>query len=99
MRLRWLTPWFLLFLSDAMFFPTIYLCNGITKGLFKRENLILIDLVFNTVGRSCGPPLARAVMHHCSRNIYALTQVSAIAIAWLITDRAVWRGERCCTSP
>lgn len=99
--------WQLLLVGDALFFPTLFLCSGITRGLlmnevrpagfFTRENVILLDLIFNTLGRSLGPPLARCLMTWGSRNTYALSQVTAIVLAWAFTDHAVIFGEKYAT--
>jgi hypothetical protein len=95
--------WFFLISADVLLFPSLYLSDGMVRGLMQQYALppgsildqnhtTLWAMLLNSLGRYLGPWMARALLERGDQNAYAMLQVSLTAAFWVVFEVMVVRS-------
>jgi len=86
--------------ADLVLFPALMLLTGIVKGVMVQvavpgtwispSNAILAHIIaVDMIGRTMGPPLARAALQYGGQQAYAAHQAALLAFATVVAEAGI----------
>jgi len=98
--------WFTLLLADVLLFPSLYLSDGMVRGLmqqyalpsgsvFDQNHTTFWAMVLNSCGRYLGPWTARCLLEKANQTSYAICQSMLTAAFCVVFEVMVVRRLLC----
>lgn len=92
--------WHFLILADVLLFPSLYLSDGMVRGLMQQYALPTGDILdqtgttlwamlLNSFGRFCGPWLARWLLERVNQSGYAALQIFLAVVFWVMFELTI----------
>jgi len=92
--------WYCLLFADALLFPSLYLSDGIVRGLMQQYALppgslldqtgtTLWSMLLNNTGRCLGPWVARGLLQKVNQSAYAGLQLFLALVFWVVFETII----------